>query len=267
MNPIYAEAARQIRLTNPTRTLFIGTGAFNGVAELNHLILPDSDLNLIATVHTYDPFLFTHQGLPWAGADVATTPIQFPGPPAFPVIPAAGLSPWASNWLEGYNTLPPDLNPCGPAGFRGPLELAKKWSDYYGRPVHIGEFGAHETIEAHSRLNYYAALRQTFEEMGLGWAIWDWKAGFHYLENGIPNPPGLREALFPPPVLRSRSAGEVQFDAAIGKTYVVERTLDLLPPVTWLPVSTQYLATPKFSFTDGEGSQHSRAFYRVKWVK
>jgi hypothetical protein len=37
--------------------------------------------------------------------------------------------------------------------------------------------------------------------------------------------------------------------------------------VTSLPVSTQHLAGPKFSFTDGDASQHSRAFYRVKWVK
>ena len=206
MNPIYAEAVRQIRLTNPTRTIFIGTGAFNGVAELIHLILPDSDINLIATVHTYDPFLFTHQGLPWAGADVATTPIQFPGPPAFPVIPAAGLSPWASNWLDGYNALPPDRNPCGPAGF-------------------------------------------------------------HYLANGAPDPTGLREALFPRPVLQRPAVGVVQFDAAIGKVYVIERAWGLSLPLSWTPISTQSLATPKFSFTDGGSGEHPAAFYRVKWVK
>ena len=218
-------------------------------------------------MHTYDPFLFTHQSLPWAGADVATTPIQFPGPPTVPVVPAAGLSQWAMTWINGYNTLTPDRNPCGPAGFRGPLELARQWSEHYGRPVHIGEFGAYEKIEAQSRLNYYAALRQAFEEMGLGWAIWDWKAGFHYLKNGVADPPGLREALFPPPVLQSRTAGVVQFDAAIGKTYLVERALVLSPPVSWRPVSTQSLAAPKFSFTNGDTSEHPAAFYRVNWIK
>jgi endoglucanase len=267
MNAIYAEAIRQIRLTNPARTILLGPGAFNGIDELNHLLLPDTDANLIATVHTYDPFLFTHQGLPWAGADVATTDLRFPGPPAAPLTPASGMSQWATNWITAYNTLPAERNPCGPAAFRARLQMLKQWSDYYGRPVYVGEFGAYETIEAESRVNYYRAKRTALDEAGLGWAIWDWKAGFHYWKDGQPEPPGLREALFPSPELHLPSRGVVEFAAAVGKTFRVERAFELKPPVRWETISTQTLLEPQFRLNDPDAGTNPAAFYRVTWSK
>ena len=86
MNQIYPEAIRQLRLTNPNRTLFLGPGQWNGLDELRigsstGLYLPDYDTNLIAAVHCYDPFYFTHQGAEWALPDTATTGVLFTGPP------------------------------------------------------------------------------------------------------------------------------------------------------------------------------------------
>jgi endoglucanase len=268
MNPIFAEAIRQIRLTNPHRTLFIGTGAFNGISELNNLILPDNDSNLIATVHTYDPFLFTHQGLPWAGTDAGATPkVQFPGPPTVPLIPAPGISEWATNWIQTYNTLPADQNPSSPAAFRGTFQFIRQWSDYYGRPVHIGEFGAFETADPQSRINYYHEKRRALDQQRIGWAIWDWKAGFHYSKNGLPDPPGLREALFPAPLLTATGPGAFRFEAALGKTFVIERTRELTIPGIWDAVSTQSVVTGTIEFSDSQTRQNPAAFYRGRWVK
>src|SRR5262249_32804776 len=134
MNPIYAEAIRLIRKTNPRRTLFVGPGKWNQASELVHLRLPDDDDNLIATVHCYDPFPLTHQGASWVGPDAKLTGIGYPGPPEKPLAVPAGLklSPGVKDWLERYNTLPAKQNPSGPGAFRGPLRLAKQWSDYYG---------------------------------------------------------------------------------------------------------------------------------------
>ena len=267
MNPIFAEAVRQIRLTNPQRTIFLGPGAFNGIDELNYLILPDTDQNLIATVHTYDPFPFTHQGLAFAGADVATTPIVFPGPPAAPVTPAAGMSLYATNWINDYNTLPTDQNPSSPIAFRGKFQMLRQWSDYYGRPVHVGEFGANAAIEPVSRVNYYRAKRQALDEFGLGWAIWDWKAGFHYFSNGAPDPPGLRDALFPGPQLQAQTGGGLQLTAALGKTCVLERAATLNPHVSWEGILTQTLSSPNLQFQDSSTNHSPAAFYRALWAK
>lgn len=54
-----------IRASNPNRTVILGPAMWNGVGQLEHLKLPDDDRNIIATVHYYNPFPFTHQGTPW----------------------------------------------------------------------------------------------------------------------------------------------------------------------------------------------------------
>ena len=42
LNPIYAEAIKEIRRTNPRRTIFVGPGKWNQAGELPNLRLPDN---------------------------------------------------------------------------------------------------------------------------------------------------------------------------------------------------------------------------------
>src|SRR5262249_46526132 len=116
LNPIYAQAIALIRKSNPKRTLFVGPGKWNQASELVNLRLPDDDDNLIVTVHSYDPFYFTHQGATWAGPDVKLSGIRYPGPPAKPLVPPANLKLTANakNFLDAYNTQPAASNPVGP---------------------------------------------------------------------------------------------------------------------------------------------------------
>jgi endoglucanase len=102
------------------------------------------------------------------------------------------------DWIKRYNTLPTETNPSSPSAFRGVIEQAKEWSDYYGRPVHLGEFGAYIAADPLSRERFYGAFREVLDETGIGWAMWDWKAGFRYWDDKAGTPaPGLREALLP----------------------------------------------------------------------
>jgi endoglucanase len=199
LGPIYVEAIRVIRRSNPGRPIFAGPSKWNQVGELPQFVLPDDDRNVIVTVHSYDPFYFTHQGATWAGPDTKVTGIRYPGPPPAPLEPAAGLqlNPWVRDWIKRYNTQPAAENPCGPRAFRGLVAKAKEWSEYYGRPVHFGEFGCIVRADAESRARFLRDSRTAIEEAGLGWALWDWKAMFRYWDDKAGRPePGLHEALF-----------------------------------------------------------------------
>jgi endoglucanase len=171
----------------------VGPGKWNSLDEVEKLKLPAEDRNLVVTVHSYEPFLFTHQGASWTAPSTATTGIVYPGPPSKPVTPAEGAT--DKRWFERYNTLPSAENPSGPAAFRSRMEKVARWGAEHNRPIHVGEFGAYEKAGRESRVRYYTDMRKTAEELGFGWAIWDWKAGFKYWSGEKPVE-GMREALF-----------------------------------------------------------------------
>ncbi len=198
MNPIYALTIAEIRRTNPQRTIVVEPGGWGGIGELKNLVLPPDD-NVMVSVHCYDPFYFTHQGATWTSGQTPVTGIIFPGPPAQPLVPdpKLQLKNYQLDWFEKYNTLPADKNPSSPLAFTGKLKYIRAWSDYYGRPVHLGEFGAYTKGDEHSRANFYSAFRRAAEKENIGWCIWDWSAGFRYWDkkNNAPMP-GMHEALF-----------------------------------------------------------------------
>jgi endoglucanase len=209
MSTYYAEAIKRIRVTNPNRTIFLGPAFANDSWELDALRLPQTDTNIIVTLHDYDPFFFTHQGASWAGPDLATRPIFFPGPPSQPVTPAAGVSDSVVNWIQRYNTNPPATNPSSPIAFSETIRLGSEWSKYYGRPVHYGEWGAYAGedgitggADGASRANFHRAFRSLLDQYRLGWAKWGWKSSFPYVNEPtggsfVPAPLAMRDALFP----------------------------------------------------------------------
>ena len=136
LNPIFAETIREIRQTNPHRTIFVGPGLWNSPGELPKLRLPDDDQNIIVTLHCYDPMFFTHQGADWVGPEQRVTGIVFPGPPKTPLgpDPSLDLKPWTLERIHKYNTLFGESNPSSSKPFRDKIQQAKAWSEEFGRP-------------------------------------------------------------------------------------------------------------------------------------
>jgi len=198
MNPIYAQAIAEIRQSNPRRTIFVEPGGWGSIGELKNLVLPADD-NVIVSTHCYDPFYFTHQGATWTSGQTPVTGIVFPGPPAQPLTPDPNLQlkNYQLDWFHKYNTLPAEQNPSSPQAFTDKLKYLRAWSDYYGRPMHLGEFGAYTKADQQSRVNFYTAFRRAAEAQRIGWCIWDWNSGFRFWDPANQRPmPGMHEALF-----------------------------------------------------------------------
>lgn len=163
-NALAARALTAVRASNPERMVVIGPVQWNSASALSGLSLP-ADSHLIATIHNYEPFTFTHQGASWA----------------------TGSSAWLGTVCCSATQL---------AQMTAPLDVAAQWSSAQNVPVWVGEFGSYEQAPAASREIYTRTMRDEIERRGMRWAYWEFASGF-----GIYNPTtgqwkdGLRQAL------------------------------------------------------------------------
>ena len=144
-NALAARAVAVIRKTNPTRPIIIGPVQWNNANELKNLRMPN-DANLIATVHNYEPFTFTHQGAEWAS----------------PPMPTGITCCTAEQKIQ----------------ITGPLETARLWSEAKHYPMFLGEFGAYNKADMTSRINFTRFMRDEAEKRNMSWAYWELAAGF-----------------------------------------------------------------------------------------
>jgi len=147
-NVYFSEALANIRKTNPTRAVLMGTAEYGGLSGVSKLKVPD-DKNLIVTIHYYNPFNFTHQGADWVGAD-------------------------AQKWLgTKWEDLVLERNQV-----ISEFDYLNTWAKQKNLPVHIGEFGAYEKADYNSRVRWTNFLARWFEQQNFSWAYWEFSAGF-----------------------------------------------------------------------------------------
>jgi endoglucanase len=143
-NLLAAKVLAEVRKTNPTRAVVIGPGEWNSISELPRLRLP-RDRNLIVAIHNYDPFPFTHQGVDFM--------------PQFPPGPTCCDAAQRKTIVDA-------------------LEVARRWNESSGYPVHLGEFGTYEKADMKSRETYTRIVRDEAERRGIGWAYWEFATSF-----------------------------------------------------------------------------------------
>lgn len=145
-NTLAADGVREIRKSNPDRTIVIGTAEWGGIGGLSRLQLPDDD-NIIVTIHYYNPFAFTHQGADWNETDL----------------------PVGVKWYDSEPERETVINE---------FAAVKTFSEKNKVPIHIGEFGAYSKADIDSRARWTNFLARWFEEQGYSWAYWEFSARF-----------------------------------------------------------------------------------------
>lgn len=101
---------------------------------------------MIASVHFYEPFDFTHQGASWVDA-----------------IPVG--TPWTGSDEEQAELL-------------GDLDEAVRWSKEHNIPINVGEFGAYSKADMKSRVCWTAFLCREMEKRDFSWNYWEFCSGF-----------------------------------------------------------------------------------------
>ncbi|MFN4145408.1 MAG: cellulase family glycosylhydrolase [Runella sp.] len=188
-NVFFADALTEIRKTNPTRAVLVGTANWGGLGGLPFLKLP-KDPNLILTIHYYDPFQFTHQGAEWV----------------------EGANQWLGTKWENTNLERDEI--------AEQFAYLKTFTQQNNLPVHIGEFGAYSKADLDSRVKWSNFVARWFEQQGYSWAYWEFSAGF-----GIFNPVTnqylqplvdalLKNPMSEPIVVNTLTIFESRFDAS-----------------------------------------------------
>lgn len=135
-----------VRDVDANRLVVIGGAEASTVGSLRHLELPPDD-HLLATVHYYQPFHFTHQGAPWQ----------------------VGSAAWlGTGWGSAADR----------AAVTSDLAEAVAWSQRARVPLYVGEFGALDRADQGSRVRWTHWVRRELDRLGLPWAYWDFGTDF-----------------------------------------------------------------------------------------
>ena len=143
-------ALREIRPLHAERAVHVGSVQWNQISKLKDLQLPKEDRHLIAHIHYYSPFHFTHKNASWVKG--------------------------SKEWKDGDTW---DGTPAEQAAIRKDFEIAQAWSKQESRPIFLGEFGASgSNPNFAARVRWTRFVRDTAETNGFTWAYWEYQAGF-----------------------------------------------------------------------------------------
>ena len=143
-------ALREIRPLHPDRAVHVGSVQWNQIAKLKDLQLPKDDPHLIAHIHYYSPFHFTHKNASWVKG--------------------------SKEWKDGDTW---EGTPAEQAAIRKDFETAKAWAKQEDRPIFLGEFGAAgSNPNLAARVRWTRFVRDTAEANGFTWAYWEYQANF-----------------------------------------------------------------------------------------
>lgn len=160
-----------IRESDTTHTIIFGDTSWYGIDQLA-VREPFADDNVIYAFHSYEPFIFTHQGASWAQMGT-THDLPYPYDPArwseysVDLGFSAAMPSWILNEARNY------YRTGNRAALRNRVLKAKRWAVKHDMAVICNEFGAYDaTSSLEDRARYYTDLISIFEELEIPWQHW-----------------------------------------------------------------------------------------------
>lgn len=149
LNIFQNDVIKIIRESNPTRVIVASVPEWNMASQVFKTIVPPDDLNIILTVHCYEPGNFTHQGTAWdkPESDPSNAPVK-----------------WTDDMKESIEKQ---------------MQNIKLYSTLTGRQVWIGEWGAcHRVADEDDLMKYFSTFSECTEKYEVPWCIWEFNFSF-----------------------------------------------------------------------------------------
>lgn len=169
-NGIAAKAIDVIRAHAPTVYILVGGVWNNSIGALPMLDMP-RDEYIVYNFHFYEPLVFTHQKAHWVENMPADFSTAYPNDFAAIVSESERFLPeGCSNTFNGMN-----LDKIDRRFFQLSFEKAVKIAEERNVPLYCGEYGVILYSDANCALNWFCDIHDTFEEYGIGRAVWTYK--------------------------------------------------------------------------------------------
>jgi endoglucanase len=174
-NRLLDRAVAAIRSREPRRVLIIGSNMWQTPGTFPYLKVPKKDKNLILSVHTYAPLVFTHYKASWTPLKSYDGSVRYPGPPI------------TDEDLKRYDDRnDPAVAPLlldarvnyDQQRLQEVLDPAIRRAKELNLQLYCGEFGCLPSVAREDRLRYYSDLVYVLEANGIAWCNWDYKGDF-----------------------------------------------------------------------------------------
>ena len=183
----WTEAAQgiidSIRTVDKKHTLLFGDVEWYSITKLAGRT-PFADTNIVYVIHSYEPFVFTHQGASWSETkDLKNIPFPYDKTKWPEYSSELGLSSTTPSWVKSnvlnyYKTGNKET-------MLNTIYTAKAWAVKNKVPVIINEFGAYNLKStAQDRLNYLTAMREICDTLQIPWTHWGYTGGFEVIKGG-----------------------------------------------------------------------------------
>ena len=174
-NRLVSRAVTAIRSKEPARVLIIGANMWQTPENFPSLKVPEGDRNIILSVHSYAPLIFTHYKANWTPLKTYAGAVHYPGPP----ISEADFEAYADRKDPLVAGRMPDARvPYGRQKLQEVFAPAIRRARELGLQLYCGEFGCLPTVARKDRLKYYTDIVSVFEKNGMAFANWDYKGDF-----------------------------------------------------------------------------------------
>lgn len=151
------------------------SGARGGNLEGLLALTPERDARAAYTFHFYEPFIFTHQAIPWLDERWTSAgtrrQVLYPArlnrehPPTVLRAHPKGMQEWAEFMAQDWRA----------EVVAGSFAQAAAWGRRHGVPVLCNEFGViRAQVDVASRYRWLKDVRLAAEAHGIGWTVWDY---------------------------------------------------------------------------------------------